>query len=342
VGGAKEGSRVGEGGKLISLNSDKIGFITDIHFTTRAPRWRKQTFAQELLDKIAYVKELCRVEGINTLMILGDLFHGKYVRIDEMMLIGSALQEIQAEIYLLLGNHDIYGGDPETYRDRAPGLFEKLSILKVMHDPITWGSHTFIPVPFSYKNHIEEREKCLQKVEGEKNIVLSHALILPQGAPTDEAVPVLRLDHPRVALQINGHVHYWEAMVDLGHTKLRPLGSIARLAAREENRERMPTMFVLSRKWTGTIYEPLDEELFHTTIPIEARPFAEAFSVDEARESKESKADFASFQATLASAMTTLEKQALDKLVIEDPKFAILGDRTKELLSNAVVAQMSH
>jgi len=247
------------------ITSAKVGFITDIHFTTRPPRWRKQTFAQDLLTKVDHVAEICRLQQVETLMILGDLFHGKYVRIDEMMLIGSALQKIPAEIYLLLGNHDIYGGDPETYRDRAPGLFEKLRILKVMHEPLSWGSRTFIPVPFSYKNHLEEREKCLMQVQGDRNIVLSHALILPQGAPTDEAVPVIRLDHPRVDLQINGHVHIWNAVIDLGHMMFAPLGSIARLSIREENRDRLLPMFVLSQSSFPDNDGQMKNGLFHKT-----------------------------------------------------------------------------
>lgn len=122
----------------------KIMFVGDIHFTSKSPASRKETneqYRQLLLNKVDNIKEICLNKGINTVIILGDVFNNNsgitnYFETE----IWAKLLEFKAnniDLYTIIGNHDeIFQNEGEfkgsyLYKAFLAGIIKHLDKLTV-------------------------------------------------------------------------------------------------------------------------------------------------------------------------------------------------------------------
>ena len=122
----------------------KIMFVGDIHLTGVAPASRKETneqYRQTQLDKLSAIKLACEHQGIQNVIILGDVFNNNssisnYFE-TEIWSKFLEFKELGINVYTIIGNHDmIFQNDNEfkgsyLYKAFLAGIIKHLDNITI-------------------------------------------------------------------------------------------------------------------------------------------------------------------------------------------------------------------
>lgn len=163
----------------------KILFLTDTHFTGKAPSSRIDDIQETILNKLLDVKKIIEDEAIDIVLHGGDMFHTPDVSNQFTGKIANILKEYNAPMYVLPGNHDIYGYNTNTLGNTKLGLLEKTGVIKIIdrQSPIVLNDNGFkIGIEGQeYHGHIDEdmtEDFKIYNLNVDYNILLTHSMLL--------------------------------------------------------------------------------------------------------------------------------------------------------------------
>lgn len=102
----------------------KLVFITDTHGMASNPGSRLDSFPEAILKKMDYVVAYAKQIGAEAILHGGDWLHTPDVSESFIREFCNILRNSEVPIYGILGNHDIYGYNPETFKRTALGVGE--------------------------------------------------------------------------------------------------------------------------------------------------------------------------------------------------------------------------
>src|SRR5690554_2736178 len=110
----------------------KILFFTDTHIRGTNPKNRKDDFLVSLENKFKEINDLITSLNVDYVIHGGDLFDRPDISISVVSRFTNILKKIKVPIYIVSGNHDIFGHNPQTLDRTMLGLLNSLDFLEVI------------------------------------------------------------------------------------------------------------------------------------------------------------------------------------------------------------------
>jgi DNA repair exonuclease SbcCD nuclease subunit len=108
---------------------DRFVYITDTHFTLRGVSSRKDDYYKVSINKLKFILQYMQKKNIKNLLHGGDLLDHPNIA-DKVAgkvagLMSEASVDFGFKLFIIKGNHDISGKNPDTYINGKLNLFEK-------------------------------------------------------------------------------------------------------------------------------------------------------------------------------------------------------------------------
>lgn len=268
--------------------------VGDLHIKYKAPVFRKESYFEEMKDKINQINILAK-ENNSKIICLGDFFNS-YVE-DYFELISYELSDLVYGWYSIVGNHDCKSIDG-TLKGTSFGVFEQLGQIKLPNFKEIDCYHYY------NRNNFNGKSK-----HGNK-IALIHDYIMPKG--TKEYFDYKECFENEYELVFCGHYHYpFDILV--GRTRYINPGSLMRFTVKELELKRIPEVILLN---SDTL------EIKH--IPLKVKPLEEVSnSLEENKLDKTFESKFAkillknNLTGNNGDLIELLNKNNVDKKLVE-------------------------
>lgn len=107
-------------------------FLTDTHIRGTTPRNRKDNLALTLQAKMQEVNVLAGQYQVDAVLHNGDLFDRPDIAPSVVRDFAGLLRRCPAPIYLVAGNHDIFGQNPDTLGRTMLGLLDSFGVVRLL------------------------------------------------------------------------------------------------------------------------------------------------------------------------------------------------------------------
>lgn len=112
----------------------KILYFTDTHIRGTNPKNRVDNFLETLKEKFNEVVDICNRENVDFILHGGDLFDRPDISVSIVGEFAKILNKFKSPIYVLSGNHDIFGHNPDTINRTMLGLLENTGVIKLVNN----------------------------------------------------------------------------------------------------------------------------------------------------------------------------------------------------------------
>jgi DNA repair exonuclease SbcCD nuclease subunit len=248
--------------------------IGDPHLEGRTPGFRRDDYANVVLEKLAWCLEYAATHRLLP-AILGDLFDKP--RDNPNWILVRLLAMLNREVIGLYGNHDVHY-NPQLTDDDSLSVLVKSGRLRLLTEESPWsgtingrqvivgGSSYRQELPRSYRwppdgNDCEEGRPLV--------IWLTHHDIMIPGYDEGRIRP---REIPGIDLVINGHIHRRLEEVPTGGTRWLTPGNISRRTRSEASRNHVPSVLRIDiaadrcdMSYVEVPHRPFDE-VFHEAI----------------------------------------------------------------------------
>src|SRR5690606_16577114 len=106
-------------------------FFTDVHLTNRIPASRVDNYPQTILAKVREVGEIARARGVDIIVNGGDVFHSPAVERGLSGELAEIIRSFPAPVYVVPGNHDLFGQNPDTLNQTMLGLLIRSGVFRL-------------------------------------------------------------------------------------------------------------------------------------------------------------------------------------------------------------------
>lgn len=163
----------------------KFLYLTDTHFTAKTPSSRIDDIQLTILKKLLDVKKIIEDVGIDIVLHGGDMFHSPDVSNQFTGKIAKIINSFKAPMYVVPGNHDIYGYSMATINNTKLGLLEKTGVINIISrkNPLILDDNGFKIVIEAQEYYTEidedtERDFRIENIDVDYSILLSHSMLL--------------------------------------------------------------------------------------------------------------------------------------------------------------------
>lgn len=163
----------------------KFLFVTDTHFTAKNPASRIDDIQETIINKLLDIKQIIADEKIDVVLHGGDMFHTPDVSNRFTGQIAEIFKSYGVPIYVVPGNHDIYGYNNTTLGNTKLGLLEKTGIINILDraNPLVFNDNGFrIGVEGQeYHAHIDEdmtEDYKIYNLNVDYSILITHSMLL--------------------------------------------------------------------------------------------------------------------------------------------------------------------
>ncbi len=320
----------------------KLLFLTDTHIRGTTPKNRKDNFIDTLEKKLIEVTKIIEENNIDYVLHGGDLFDRPDVSISIVSKFAMILGKIKVPFFLISGNHDIYGHNPETINRTMLGLLDVLGVVKTIKSgekiilekdnvkvQLTGQPYIYdIDSPGNIDNYV------IKEVDDDINFTIHmvHGMLLDK--PFIKGIPYTLIDDIKETLAditLVGHYHSGFKATEIeGKYFINP-GSLVRITNSLREMERIPQVVLID---------------LNDKINIKYISLKTALSGEEVLDRKEiEKNQFKSeriyeFKQTIDSALN-FEKLDINEVLIEVSNAQGVEDKVKqEALRRIALIQM--
>ncbi len=320
----------------------KILYFTDTHIRGTTPKNRKDDYLNTLENKFLEILKIIQEKKVDFVIHGGDLFDRPDISVSVVSKFAEILNRIKVPIYMVSGNHDIYGHNPLTVNRTMVGLLDNLGIINIidnMGKVILEKENIKVQLtgqPYIYNiDNPNNREYYLVDDidEGiDYSIHLVHGMLLDR--PFIKGIPYTLIDDIKTTkadITLSGHYHsgFKKTIID-GKYFINP-GSIVRITNSLREMERQPQVALID---------------LNETIDINFLPLLTAKSGEEVLDRAEIEKNIFQrerlfeFKQTVDDALN-FEKMDINDLLIEVSTSEGVSDDVKiEALRRIAIVQM--
>lgn len=107
----------------------KFIYLTDPHVRVQSPTYRLDDYYKTILSKLDYARHLGEENGVVGTIIGGDLLDRPDVPYTTLSGLCEVLRKFKTPVYVVLGNHDVYGYNPNTFHRTALSVLEASGLI---------------------------------------------------------------------------------------------------------------------------------------------------------------------------------------------------------------------
>lgn len=234
----------------------RLLFFTDSHIRGTSPKNRKDDYVETLEKKFLEIVDLINNNNIDYVLHGGDLFDRPDVSIAITSRFSRILKKINVPFYIISGNHDVYGHNPQTINRTIIGLLSELDIFNIINE----NEKVFLekgnikvqvtgqPYIYDIDDPINRKYYILEDIDNTVNyaIHIVHGMLLDK--PFIKGVPYTLVDDikdTKANITIAGHYHSgFDKMVIDGKYFINP-GSIVRISNSLREMDRKPKVIII-------------------------------------------------------------------------------------------------
>ncbi|NLB19005.1 MAG: serine/threonine protein phosphatase [Syntrophomonadaceae bacterium] len=225
----------------------KLLFFTDSHLRGSSPINRKDTLNKTLMAKLSEVVNLANDYGVDFVLHGGDFFDTPNPALSIVADYLQVLQGLEAPLYVVAGNHDMYGGNMTTLSRSVLGFIGRMGIINLLTEPDSirleaGGIRAYIKGS-SYHLDMDRRPRHLDYVldkdqESDITVHMIHGMLLAkQEIPGDHTLIDDVLD-TGAELVLAGHYHLGFGEIVRGGSHFVNPGALVRLSNHVREMER--------------------------------------------------------------------------------------------------------
>ena len=111
----------------------KLLYLTDTHIRGTNPKNRLDDYCETLKEKLKEISNIVKEEKVDYVLHGGDLFDRPDVSVSIVSEFAQIFQSFGVPIYIISGNHDIFGHNPDTLDRTMLGLLCNLGIMHLVN-----------------------------------------------------------------------------------------------------------------------------------------------------------------------------------------------------------------
>ena len=243
----------------------KILYFTDTHIRGTNPKNRTDGFVETLKLKLTEVADICNKENIDYVFHGGDLFDRPDISISTVGEFVNIFKKFNRQIYIVSGNHDIFGHNQKTINRTMLGLLSNFGIFKLVDEnpifiekdniKLQLSAYPFTFEMEEYKN--KEKYKVLKKCEdADYAIHMVHGFLIDK--PFIKNVPhtlISEIADTKADITLAGHYHFgFKTQIIDGKYFINP-GALVRISNSLEEMKRKPKVIVINLTEKITVKE---------------------------------------------------------------------------------------
>lgn len=320
----------------------KLLFFTDTHIRGTTPKNRKDVFVDTIEQKLIEITNIIKENNVDFVLHGGDLFDRPDVSISIASKFAMILDQIKIPFYLISGNHDIYGHNPDTVNRTMLGLLDVLGVVKLINkDEKVILEKDNIKVqltgqPYVYDIDIPSNISYYILDEVQDNVDFSihmvHGMLLDK--PFIKGIPYTLVDNIKSTLAditLSGHYHTGFKTIKIDNKYFINPGSMVRITNSLNEINRMPQVILIE----------LNEQIIIKQIPLKsALTGAEVLDRKEIERSLFKNERMFEFKQTVNESLD-FEKMDINEVLIEVSNAENVEDNVKiEALRRIALSQM--
>ncbi|KHF38660.1 metallophosphoesterase [Halalkalibacter okhensis] len=232
----------------------KFLYVTDTHIRGTTPKNRLDVYVDTLKEKLEEVIELANKEEVDVLLHGGDVFDRPDLSPNVVGQFAKIFMKAQMPIYVVAGNHDTFGHNPETISRTMLGLMDSFGVMTVINPktPVVIeknGQRVQVSgQPYHYD--LDQRDPKLDyyptnETNADVLIHIVHSMLVEKALP--EGVPHTIIDHiwgTTADIILTGHFHGGFGIKERNGKFICNPGALARVNNHWSEISRMPKVIV--------------------------------------------------------------------------------------------------
>jgi len=320
----------------------KLLFFTDTHIRGTTPKNRKDIFVDTIEQKLLEIIDIIKKNNVDFVLHGGDLFDRPDISITVASRFAMILDKIPVPLYLISGNHDIYGHNPETINRTMLGLLDALGVVKLIKNGekiILEKDNIKVQLtgqPYVYDidtpDHLDYY--LLKEKDDDVNysIHMVHGMLLDR--PFIKGIPYTLIDDIKDTLAditLSGHYHAGFKLTNIDGKYFINPGSLVRITNSLKEIERIPQAVLID----------LEESIIIKQIPLKtALPGEEVLDRKEIENNLFKRERIFEFKQTIDAALD-FEKMDINEVLMEVSNAEHVENEVKiEALRRIAIIQM--
>lgn len=235
----------------------KLLFLTDTHIRGTTPKNRKDNLVETLEKKLMEIINIIQEYDIDYVLHGGDLFDRPDISVSIVSNFAAILNKFNVPIYIVSGNHDIYGHNPDTINRTMLGLLDALNVVTIVNrDEPIYLSKNGIKVQLtgqSYTYNIDDRANLDNYMvsnipkDVDYAIHMVHGMLLNK--PFIKGIPYTLIDdikETKAHITLAGHYHSGFGVVEIDGRYFVNPGSLVRITNSLSEIERTPKVALIN------------------------------------------------------------------------------------------------
>ncbi len=235
----------------------KLLFLTDTHIRGTTPKNRKDNLVETLEKKLMEIINIIQEYDIDYVLHGGDLFDRPDISVSIVSNFAAILNKFNVPIYIVSGNHDIYGHNPDTINRTMLGLLDALNVVTIVNrDEPIYLTKNGIKVQLtgqSYTYNIDDRANLDNYMvsnipkDVDYAIHMVHGMLLNK--PFIKGIPYTLIDdikETKAHITLAGHYHSGFGVVEIDGRYFVNPGSLVRITNSLSEIERTPKVALIN------------------------------------------------------------------------------------------------
>lgn len=234
----------------------KLLFFTDTHIRGTTPKNRMDIFIDTVEEKFIEIINIIEEYKVDFVLHGGDLFDRPDISISIVSRFAKLLDKIKVPFYLISGNHDVYGHNPDTINRTMLGLLDVLGIINIIqpYEKIFLEKDNIIVQltgqPYIYDIDGPDKYKYYtpNEIDSKSNysIHMVHGMLLDK--PFIKGIPYTLIDDIKDTLAditLSGHYHSGFKTTKINNKYFINPGSMVRITNSLKEIERRPSVVLI-------------------------------------------------------------------------------------------------
>lgn len=235
----------------------KLLYFTDTHIRGNSPKNRTDDFSKSLEKKLYEIKDIVKREKVDYILHGGDLFDRPDVSISISSYFSKILLDMGVPIYMISGNHDVYGHNPQTINRTILGFLDTLGVINLIDRKnyiiLKKGGISLLltgqPYVYDVDNNKDYYYQRHEEILVDYRVHMVHGMLLDR--PFIKGIPYTLVDDildTDVDILLSGHYHAGFNTIEKNGKYFINPGSLVRISNSLSEISRKPRVVIIELK----------------------------------------------------------------------------------------------